>query len=64
MYIWNVVAKLKDHLLTRFIKTSKNCVLDKYKFLSVRYLYGWNSSPLEELGFKRGLNTSFNTNIC
>ena len=29
------------------------------------HFYNWNiSSTPVELGFKRGLNTSFNTNIC
>ena len=38
--------------------------LDIDLILSVRYLSDWNSSPPDELGFKQGLNTSFNTNIC
>ena len=38
--------------------------LDIDLILSVRYLSGWIPSPPDEPGFKRGLDTSFNTNIC
>ena len=39
--------------------------MDIHLILSVRYLSGWNSfPPPDEIGFKRGINTSFNTKIC
>ena len=50
-YVTDICVKMND--------------LDIELFLSVRNLSGWNSPPPpDEPGFKRGLNTSFNTNIC